>query len=250
MVNRGHRTLGYTIAEILIGALLLVLVLGTLLFVYTGSMRSYFKGEDALSSVQDASVLMMHLRRDLQRFEPSTSSPCDVLFVPAGAGGGTGVKLKVDPSLGTLSGGPAGPADAGVTMPTSGSVLAFSMRMGDQVELVTYVYRADASAIERRSSASPDAKWFAMPRLRSFEVGFHAQPSADPAPLDLFSASGGPPPVRVQELWFDVRMRLQSDETEGPDIGRTAVELATHVFPKRANRALGSVWYEPPTTAP
>lgn len=234
--RRGGR--GYTMPEILISAAIFAMLLGILLGVYTGSMRGFFKGEDALSSTQDATVLMLYLRRDLQRLDLPSGQGLSYLKVHGD--GPRSARLDFDGASASFS---RATTDPGLVLPTGGLRFAFPARKGDEIQVIQYTYDPAASAIERLDLALGTRKLFGLPRLQDFSLSFRVHGSDFPV-VDLFEGDGTADGKAIRQLWFELRMTMQSESAGGPEIRRTAVVLATNVFPKRANHALASSWVE------
>ena len=232
---------GVTITEVLIASVIFIMVAGLAMALMTNTTNDFVKGEDTMTSVQDASALIMRLRQDLmtlsQRPESMTSESCDLLYLHKGESGDAGAQVQLGTTTGTIA------VDNGLPTVEEEAKTVFSFWHfldgdGNQ-EKVTYTYKADEMTIVRKVSGGR-AKKYAIPRLKDFQISFDCQQkdSADLVKAFKGTAMGETP---ISQLWFSVKITVQSDESL---IRRrtTRIDIESKIFPRGLNRKLHGLW--------
>ncbi len=226
--------------EVLVGmgVMCVLMVIAYGMFVWT--WKSFVKGDDTISSVYESSILMLSLRRDLQRMEFPPGEAGDFVVERSGPSPlAAGADYRH--SARQLFASTSVPAIQASTSAET-TRYTFFLRENSEVRPVSYTYFSSERKIRREGGLDGSVKDFAVPRLREFELRLGLQPEGSAASL-LFPLDGLGAGVRALQLWARVRMRLQSER--GPsEMATTSVEVASNVFPKRLNALLRSRWPE------
>ncbi|MBI2943567.1 MAG: hypothetical protein HYY25_05155 [Candidatus Wallbacteria bacterium] len=230
---------GFSIVEMIVGGaiLLLIMAIGYGMFLWT--WRGFIKGDDTITSVYDASVLMLTLRRDLLRTEFPEGQANDIVFIRGGASPQV-TALDFQHSTGRIVPSTAAPATPPETSGEETSQLWFTQRWGSDLKAVSYTYYPARRTVKREGGLENETKYFSMPRLRSFELALGLQPRGSPAAA-YYPATPLAAAVEPVQLWFQAAVKVRSDRKEG-EVEKTTVDVATLIFPKRLNVLLRSRW--------
>lgn len=228
----------FSIPEVLIASLLAATVLTLTLHLWSSSTRTVTKGEESLTSLQDASLVLLHLRRDLQRLcLPGPARPWDLRLLEKRGTLQTHHLLRFDPdtlSLANQRPPPDPPPAHDLTL------LAFHVFREDLqgTQRIRYRYQQEERTLWREAQ-DEEPRAFALPRLQEFRL----QPVvalAGGGDLALLGADT-PETGRLLQLWFEVRFEVQAEE-DATGIRPTRIELETRIFPRDANRHLHRRW--------
>lgn len=236
---------GFTLAEALIAVGIFAMVSAVALGLWSGMARSFFRGEDTRTSVQEASTVLLHLRRDLLAADlGDPARGYDLRLQRVREGDLKAATLRLDLTERVLVRRTEEDEGAGEDR----SELTLWTRRGDAAVAreVTWAYLPDQARIERRAEGEA-TRSFAAPRARDLEVEVEAEPVRPPddgAPLRMLA--GGPARTApLGRVWFRVRFAVQGEPREG-GLSTTRVDLETRVFPRRANLRLRSRWEPTP----
>lgn len=240
------RRAAFTLVEVLI-AMVVFLVIATIgLQLWTGSARMFAKGEDALTTIQEASTVIMHLRRDLVGLGVP-KDPKAYLLRYEKVGDGLTVKEDVffDRVGRRLTKARYRSDSTGYGGPSSDRLrIEFKVfgPQADSLEEVAWEYRAAAASITRKVGERPPQQ-FAVPRLQAFDVQLLYQLQGGQAALEALGWSSFNEGT-LQQMWFRVRFMVKAEDGAGAE--STRVELESNIFPKHLHRILQSLWLEPP----
>ena len=237
---RGARRRGFSIAEVLVASVLMMVVFGLVLSLWLNTTRGVSKGEDTLDSIQDASIVLLYLRKDVQRMDRGPEiAPWDIRYVRVRGHELTMNGLKFDDETGGLSNDVTRSDSSSDTFKEDKTEVTFHVRGedGDAVR-VTYAFLPEQHSIRRVEGSGPP-KFFALPRLQDFQVQLHYATRADPDRA-LFGAETEET-GRLLQLWFSVRFAVQGDRDK-VDIRKTEVVVDTRIFPRYLNRNLHTRW--------
>lgn len=233
----------FTTLETLVAVSLFMMVMGISLTLWTGAFKDFFKGEDALTSVQDASLVLLHLRRDLLELTlPADGRPYDLRFVRIRGQHFVTDDLRFDPPTRAFVKRHKETDDPEVVYAEDKTELAFFVNdaTGDRFVPVTYVYFPGRQLIQRRVGRDRPRD-FALPRLEDFELQLEAEDRfTELLPIRLLGTRGEGTDV-LRRIWFHVRFAIKAQRTKN-GIETTRVDVETKVFPKALNRRIRSAW--------
>ncbi len=233
-----RRPLAFSIVELLVGSVVLVLVMAVTYGMFLWTWKGFIKGDDTLTSVYDASVLMLTLRRDVLRMEFPDGQPNDLVLSKTGANP-TLSALDFQWSTGQMVPSTAAPATPPATSEETFQ-LWFVQRWGAEIKPVSYTYLPASRTVKREGGMEGGAKYYSMPRLQSFELQLGLQPKGSASAL-YHPATPIGAGVEPTQIWLQARIRVKSDRLEG-ETEKTSVEVATLIFPKRLNGLLRARW--------
>ncbi len=232
---------GFTTLELMVAITVFMAVAGVALELFTGAFRSAFKGEDAVSSVQDASAVLLHLRRDLlEMVLPGDGRPYDVRHMRVRGTDFRNDDYALDPARRVLTGKSRVSDNENAVYKEDVSEFWFFVpdAAGTNVVPVVYRYLPEASTITRKVGAGREQS-FALPRLESFDLQMAVE-GDDGVSRDLLG-------VRLEEtapvarLYWRVAFRVRGEKRDtGPET--TPVEIESRIFPKHQNRRFRSRW--------
>jgi len=237
------RRLGFTIPEVLVASLLLLVVFGLTMQLWLNTSRGVGKGEDALASIQDASLVLLYLRKDLQRLViPGDGGNWDLRYVHIRGQELTQNSLFWDEATQGLRNELQATNDSTDVFKEDKTELAFHVLEEDgSATKVTYTYLPEQRAMRRVEGFGARPKMFALPRLEDFRVQLsYASPGLSARDL-LGSEREGT--GRLLQFWFRLRFVVRGEEREGA-VQTTRVDVDTNVFPRYANRRLHARWRE------
>ena len=131
----------------------------------TSSSMDFVKGEDTVSTAQEASLLMRRLREDLLNIRPSSAGEFDLTYVSEAKQ--RSVKFKPDSGSIDVTEQAADAAAGG-----QGKRLSFYVSDADKAEVrLVYTYLPDEKTIKRKIADNPE-KSYAVPRLKDFAIDF------------------------------------------------------------------------------
>lgn len=236
---------GFTLVEVLIAMVVFLVIAGIGLQLWTGSARMFAKGEDALTTIQEASTVIMHLRRDLVGLAVPVD-PKEYLLRYERVGDGLTVKEDLFYDRGGRRLAKARYRADGTGYGGGAERLRLEFRVGtpeaDGVEAVAWEYRPAAASITRKVGDRP-VQEFAVPRLQAFDVQLLYQLQGGQSALEALGWSGFNE-GSLQQLWFRVRFMVKAEDSAGAET--TRVELESAIFPKHLHRILQSLWREAP----
>jgi prepilin-type N-terminal cleavage/methylation domain-containing protein len=229
---------GFSLVEVLVGTAVMVVLMVITYGMFVWTWKSFVKGDDTITSVYESSILMLSLRRDLQRMDFPDGESADFAVERFGASpmaAGADYRHSMRRMVPSTSVPPIQASTAAET-----TRYTFLIRQNAEVKQVSYTYYSSERKVRREGGLDGAVKDFAVPRLREFDLRLCLQPEGASAAL-LFPLDGLGGGVRPLQLWAKVRLRLQSDR--GPsEMATTSVEVASNVFPKRLNALLRSRW--------
>jgi hypothetical protein len=234
------RRRGFSIAEVLIAGALSLTVLALVFHLWMSSARGVGKGEETLTSVQDASLVLLYLRRDLQRLIlPTNPLPWHVRYVRQEGTEVSGNSLLWDPARHSLLNTPGGPDTPATEDVTELSFYASEDTSGRR-EKITYRYFPKRKVLERTKGGSRP-HLFGLPRMQNFQIQF-SYTDAGGLEHALFGADT-PETGRILQFWFRIRFQVQGED-KAEKIRQTRIDLETRIFPRYANRGLHSRWID------
>lgn len=232
-----RRRPGFTIPEVLIAAVLMLMVLGLGTRLWLDSSRGVVKGRDALQSVRDASLVLLHLRKDLQRATLDGAGPAGPLGLEDVRGyERAAAALRWDAAARVFRPEVTATENPADVFREDKRELRFYARVGPDgaAREVRYAFLPEERTI-RRQVAGESPRHFALPRMREFDVRVEADVGG--RAVRLLPAGETPPAGPVRRIWFRVRFAVRGD-APGARLRATAVEMDTRVFPRYLNRAL------------
>lgn len=234
------RRRGFTIPEVLVASVLMMVVFGLVLSLWLNTTRGVTKGEDALDSIQDASIVLLYLRKDAQRMDRGpTIAPWDIRYVRVRDTELQMNALKFDAATGGLTNTPTQTNNSSDTFKEDKTEVSFHVQGDDgQPVRVTYAFLPEQRSIRRVEGAGPP-KFFALPRLQEFQIQLHYATRASPERA-LFGAETEET-GEILQLWWRVSFAVQGDR-EQVDIRKTEVVVDTRIFPRYLNRNLHTRW--------
>jgi type II secretory pathway pseudopilin PulG len=242
MTPRARR--GMTLLEALVATVVFLLVLLLAWDLWRGAFRGFFKGEDALTSAQEAALVVEHLRRDLLAGALAPPGAWgDVGYVHATGSGRHEKTVRVDRAtrqVSSVAGSSFAPQPGS---PSERIELRFfrGLSAGQEPVEVVYVFDVQRGSLLRRVGAEPPRS-LCTGRLRRFEVKLMAEPDSAGAAIEL-NGPGTVAAAPVRRLWWHLRVELRSEPAASPII-TTEVPIETNVFPKNLNRSLVALWKE------
>lgn len=236
---------GFTIPEVLVAALLMLTVFALTMQLWISSSRGVGKGEDALAAVQDASLVLLNLRKDLQRLTyPPEKLPWQLRYIRIRGQAMVMNEITWDPAGRGFLNKKSESDSVGDVFKEDKTELSFYIFQdgGTQVKKVTYAYLPEQKSM-RRQVGLARPHMFALPRLQDFQLQMHF---ASPEGLSraLFGADT-PATGKVDQLWFSTRFVVQSEQ-DAARIQTTRVDMETRIFPRYVNRLLHTRWLEAP----
>jgi hypothetical protein len=239
-VSPRTRRSGFTITEVLVASVLMMIVFGLVLSLWLNTTRGVSKGEDTLDSIQDASIVLLYLRKDVQRMDrgPAIAS-WDIRYVRVRGNELTLNALKFDDETGGLKNHVTRTDNSNDTFKEDKTEVSFHVQGEDGEPVkVTYAFLPEQRSI-RRVEGLKAPKYFALPRLQDFQVQLHyaTRASTDRAIFGADTEATG----ELLQLWFGVRFSVQGDR-EQVDIRKTEVVVETRIFPRYLNRNLHTRW--------
>lgn len=234
------RRRGFTIPEVLVASVLMMVVFGLVLSLWLNTTRGVAKGEDTLDSIQDASIVLLYLRKDVQRMNRGPAiAPWDIQYVRVRGSELTINALKFDDETGGLSNTVTRSDNSADVFKEDKTEFSFYLQRQDGEPVrVTYAFLPESRSI-RRMEGTAAPSFFALPRLQEFQVQLHYATSAD-SERALFGAETAET-GRLLQLWFSVRFAVQGDRDQ-VDIRKTEVVVDTRIFPRYLNRNLHTRW--------
>ena len=232
---------GVTITEVLIASVIFIMVAGLAMALMTNTTNDFVKGEDTMTSVQDASVLIMRLRQDLmnlsQRAAEATSESCDLIYLHKGESAILGAQVQILATSGTVK--------VDNTLPTveedAKTVFSFWHFVDGEgkKEKITYSYVAKEMTILRQVQGGRGKK-YAIPRLKDFQISFDCQQKDKANQVQAFSGFAIAE-TAISQMWFAVKITVQSDES----LMRrrtTKIDIDSRIFPRGLNKNLNGIW--------
>ena len=236
-----------TITEVLIASVIFIMVAGLALGLMTNTTNDFVKGEDTMTSVQDAAAIIMRLRHDMATLAlaptDGSSDPADFIYCRNSDGAKVQAAVHLDTTSATVSiNGDTEECDANKT------VFSF-YRFADTSGLakkVTYSYAKNESSIVRQAQGEK-TKSYAVPRLKDFQINLYCQEKSAAAvafttasTIDCFTGDEVTGKT-INRLWLGVKVTVQSDESV---LRRrtTRIDIQSHIFPRPLNRKLNGLW--------
>lgn len=232
---------GVTITEVLIASVIFIMVAGLAMALMTNTTNDFVKGEDTLTSVQDASALIMRLRQDLlnlsQRAQEATSETCDLFYWHKGESSTIGAQVQIFATSGTVK------VDNALPTVNEEAKTVFSfwhyVKGDGSKEKITYAYKEDEMTIVRQVHGGP-VKKYAIPRLKDFRISFLCQAKEKAEELQAFKGSVISE-TAISQMWFAAKITVQSDES----LMRrrtTKIDIESRIFPRGLNRKFTGRW--------